>query len=151
MGDQPAHDLHVAWKSKSCRMCGSLHDSLADTDQVLPLRNWRACKRSISYTESYRDLQQSYRATQLCYRTRKFKLEYSMSAPVRSSVHWNGTYPTLKTSLRFFELSEFRGRRSSGRLHECGLDLYNFHTEIENLFCWRLNWLEDIQLSYQEM
>ncbi len=102
----------------------------------------------ISYTESYRDLQESYQAIQLCYRFRKFKLEYSMSAPVRSSVHRNGTYPTLKTFLRFFKLLEFQGRRSSGRLRKRGLDLYNFLTKIENLCGWRLNWLEDIQLSY---
>ncbi len=51
----------------------------------------------ISYTESYRDLQQSYRDVQQSYRTRNFELECSISAPVRSSVHRNGTHPTLKT------------------------------------------------------
>ncbi len=90
----------------------------------------------------------SYWTIQLSYLTRKFQLEYSMSAPVRSSVHWNGTHPILKTFLRFFELSEFR---SSGRLQKHGIDLYNFFTNIENLCCWHLNWLEDIQLSYREM
>jgi hypothetical protein len=69
----------------------------------------------VSYTESYQDLHESYQAIQLCYQTRKFKLEYSMSAPVQSSIHQNGPYFTLKTFLRFF-LSEFGGRRSSGRL-----------------------------------
>jgi hypothetical protein len=46
--------------------------------------------------------QQSYKTILLDYRTRKFELEYSISAQVRSSIHWNGTYPTLKTFLRFF-------------------------------------------------
>ncbi len=39
----------------------------------------------------------------------KFELECSMSAPVRSSVHRNGTYPTLKTFLRFFIYRSFEG------------------------------------------
>jgi hypothetical protein len=106
------------------------------------------CLSGISYTERCQNLQQSYWTIQLSYRTRKFQLEYSMSAPVRSSVNWNGTHPTLKTFLRFFELSEFR---SSGRLHKRGFDLYNFFTNIENLCGWHLNLLEDIQLSYREM
>ncbi len=67
-----------------------------------PLIPWR-----ILY--SYRDLQQSYRSIQESYRTRKFELECSISAPVRSSVHWNGTYPTLKTFLRFFNYRSFKG------------------------------------------
>ncbi len=88
-----------------------------------------ACKHihaNISYTENVRDLQQKIRDVQQNVRTRDFELECSISAPVRSSVHRNGTYPTLKTFLRFFNLSEFRGRRSSGRLRKHGLDLYNF-------------------------
>ncbi len=52
---------------------------------------------NVSYTESYQDFQESYWAIHLCYRTRKFELECSISAPVRSSVHRNGTYPSLKT------------------------------------------------------
>ncbi len=63
----------------------------------------------VSYTESYRDVQESYLAIQLCYRTRKFELECSISAPVRSSVHWNGTYPTLKTFLPFLNYRTFEG------------------------------------------
>ncbi len=54
---------------------------------------------AISYTENYRNLQQSYQTIQLIYLTRKFELEDSMSTPVRRSVHRNGTYPTLKTFL----------------------------------------------------
>jgi hypothetical protein len=61
----------------------------------------------VSCTESYRDLQESYLAIQLRYRTRKFELECSMSAPVRSSVHRNGTYPTLKPFLRFLNYQSF--------------------------------------------
>ncbi len=61
----------------------------------------------ISYTEGYRNLQQSYWTIQLSYRTRKFHLECSMSAPVWSSVHRNGTYPTLKTFLCFFNYRRF--------------------------------------------
>ena len=60
-------------------------------------------------TESYRDLQQSYRDVQESYRTRDFELECSISAPVRSSVHRNGTYPTLRTFLRFFNYRSFEG------------------------------------------
>ncbi len=105
---------------------------------------------NVSYTKTYRDLQQNYRDVQENYQTRDFVLECSISAPVRSSVHRNGTYPTLKTFPRFFKLSEFRGRRSSGRLRKRGLDLYNFITEIGNLCCWRLNCPEDIQLSYRK-
>jgi hypothetical protein len=63
----------------------------------------------ISYPESYGNLQQSYQTIQLCYRTRKFELECSMSALVRSRVHRNGTYPTLKTSLRLFKYRSFEG------------------------------------------
>ncbi len=63
----------------------------------------------ISHTESYRNLQQSYQTIQLSYRTRKFHLEWSLFAPVRSSVHWNGTYPNLKTFLCFFNYRRFRG------------------------------------------
>ncbi len=37
---------------------------------------------AISYTENYRNLQQSYQTIQLSYRTRKFELEYPMSAPI---------------------------------------------------------------------
>ncbi len=44
-----------------------------------------------------------------------------------------------------------RGRRSSGRLRKRSWDLYNFLTEIQNLCGSRLNWLEDIHLSYREM
>ena len=65
--------------------------------------------RIISYTESYRDLQQSYRDVQESYRTRDFELECSISAPVRSSVHRNGTYPTLKTFPCFFNYRSFEG------------------------------------------
>ena len=50
MGDQPAHDKHAAKKSKSCRMCGAPHDKLADTDEVWPLIDWRACKLSMLRT-----------------------------------------------------------------------------------------------------
>jgi hypothetical protein len=32
-----------------------------------------------------------------------------MSAPVGSSVHRNGTYPNLKTLLRFFNYQSFEG------------------------------------------
>ena len=63
----------------------------------------------ISYTESYRDLPQSYRIVQESFRTRDFELECSISSPVRSSVHRNGTYPTLKTFLRFFIYRSFEG------------------------------------------
>ncbi len=63
----------------------------------------------ISYTESYRDLQQSYLAIQESYRTRKFELECSISAPVGSSKHRNWTYPTLKKFLRFFNYRSFEG------------------------------------------
>jgi hypothetical protein len=63
----------------------------------------------ISYTESYRDLQQSYRDVQESYRTRDFELECCIAAPVRSSVHRNGTYHTLKTFLRFFNYRSFEG------------------------------------------
>jgi hypothetical protein len=65
----------------------------------------------ISYTESFRNLQQSHRTIQIqvtC-RTRKFELDFSMSAPVQSSVHRNGTYPTLKTFLCFFNYQSFEG------------------------------------------
>jgi hypothetical protein len=54
------------------------------------------------YKESYWSIQESYR-------TGKFELECSMSALVRSSVHWNGIYPTLKTFLRFFIYRSFEG------------------------------------------
>ncbi len=108
-------------------------DSVAwqDNHSIVPRRHCLLQDRmyhlvNISYTESYRNLQQSYRTVQLCYRNRKFKLEYSMSAPVRSSIHWNGTYPTPKTFYRFFTI---------------GVDLCG----------WRLNCPEDIQLSYWEM
>ena len=50
MGDQPAHDKHVAKKSKSCRLCGAPHDKLADTDEVWPLIDWRARKLSMLRT-----------------------------------------------------------------------------------------------------
>ncbi len=50
MGDQPAHDKHAAKKSKSCRMCGAPHDELADTDEVWPLVDWKACKLSMLHT-----------------------------------------------------------------------------------------------------
>jgi hypothetical protein len=63
----------------------------------------------ISYTESFRDLQQSYRDVQQSFRTRDFELECSISAPVRSSVHRNGTYPTLKTFPHFFNYRSFEG------------------------------------------
>ncbi len=63
---------------------------------------------TISYTESYWNLQQSYPTIQLCCRTRKFELECSISAPVRSSIHRNGTYPTLKTFLRFLTIGDLR-------------------------------------------
>ncbi len=64
---------------------------------------------SISYTESFRDLQQSYQDVQQSYRTRDFELECSISAPVRSSVHRNRTYPTPKTFLRFLNYRSFEG------------------------------------------
>ncbi len=60
-----------------------------------------ASRHIVSYTESYRNLQQSYQTLQQIYRTWKFKLECSMSALVWSSIHWNWTYPTLKTFLLF--------------------------------------------------
>ncbi len=53
-------------------------------------------------TESYLDLQQSYRI-------RNFELECFISAPVRSSVHRNGTYPILKPFPRFFNYRSFEG------------------------------------------
>ncbi len=61
-----------------------------------------------------------------------------------------GTYPTLKTFSHFFNYRSFEGVEAPEGC-ERGLDLYNFLTEIENLCGWRLNWLEDIQLSYLEM
>ncbi len=64
---------------------------------------------NISYTESYRDLQQSYQDVQESYQTRDFELECSISAPVQSSVHRNGTYPTLKTFPLFFNYRSFEG------------------------------------------
>ncbi len=45
-----------------------------------------------------------------------------MSAPVRSSEHRNGTYPTLKTFLRFFNYQSFEGVEAPEG---------NFLTEIE--------------------
>ncbi len=63
----------------------------------------------ISYTESYQDLQQSDRDVQESYRTRDFELECSISAPVRSTIHRNGTYPTLKTFPCFFNYRSFEG------------------------------------------
>ncbi len=62
---------------------------------------------TISYTESYRDLQESYRDLQQSYLTRNFELECSISAPIRSSIHRNGTYPILKTFPRFFNYRSF--------------------------------------------
>jgi hypothetical protein len=64
---------------------------------------------SVSYTENYRDLQQNYRDVQGNYSTRDFELECSISAPVRSSVHRNGTYPTLKTFPLFLNYRSFEG------------------------------------------
>jgi hypothetical protein len=74
----------------------------------------RQCKQNerqtkVSYTESYRDLQESYQTVQQSYRTRKFGLACSISAPVRSSIHQNGTYPTLKNFLLFFNDRSFKG------------------------------------------
>jgi hypothetical protein len=78
-----------------------------------PLSRLRDCSTqkpdsgNVFYTESYRDLQESYRSIPECYRTRKFELEWPISAPVRSSVHRNGIYPTLETFLRFFNYRSF--------------------------------------------
>ena len=47
MGDQPAHNKHVGWRSNGCRMCSAPHDRLADTDEIWPLFDWRACHRSL--------------------------------------------------------------------------------------------------------
>jgi hypothetical protein len=105
----PHPNLSTQWHTPpplpypSGRPCQPLYaDTYYETSSVKP-------QPSISYTESYRDLQESYQAIQLCYRTRKFELEYSISAPVRSSVHRNRTYPTLKTFLRFLSYRSFEG------------------------------------------
>jgi hypothetical protein len=66
-------------------------------------------RTDISYTEKYRDLQQKYRDVQEKYLTRNFVLECSISSPVRSIVHRNGTYPTLKTFLCFLNNRSFEG------------------------------------------
>ncbi len=68
-----------------------------------------AVYRTISYTESYRNLQKNYQTVQQSYRTRKFELECSMSAPFQSRVHRNRTYPTLKTFLHFYNYRSFEG------------------------------------------
>jgi hypothetical protein len=63
----------------------------------------------VSCTESYLDLQQNYLDLQQSYQTQKFKLEWSISAPVQSTVHWNGTHPTLKKFLCFINYQSFEG------------------------------------------
>ncbi len=70
--------------------------------QPAPQYQYPIQKATEIYKKSYRDLQKSYR-------TRDFQLECSISAPVRSSVHRNGTYPTLKTFLRFLKYRSFEG------------------------------------------
>ena len=47
MGDQPALNKHVGWRKNGCRMCSAPHDRLADTDEIWPLFDWRACHRSL--------------------------------------------------------------------------------------------------------
>ncbi len=79
--------------------------------QVYTLTLWYVVLMICILYRKIRDLQQSNRTIQESYRTRKFELECSISesAPVPSSVHWNGTYPTLKTFLRFFDYRSFEG------------------------------------------
>jgi hypothetical protein len=47
MGDQVAHDKLFGRRSKGCRMCYAPHDQLADTNEIWPLFDWRACHRSL--------------------------------------------------------------------------------------------------------
>ncbi len=50
MGDQPAQGMHVAKKSKSCRICAAPRDCLDDTETTWPVNDWRECYLSLLHT-----------------------------------------------------------------------------------------------------
>jgi hypothetical protein len=96
-----------AHASAHCANTGThTHLAVAHSQPARPVLH---TSKLVSYTENYRDLQQNYRDVQESYLTRDFELECFISAPVRSSVYWNGTYPTLKTFPRFFIYQSFEG------------------------------------------
>ena len=63
----------------------------------------------ISYTVFFRTFTGFLPNVQLFFRTRRFPLDCSMSYPIRSSVHRNGTYPILKTFLQYLRYRRFEG------------------------------------------
>ena len=64
---------------------------------------------TISYTVFFRTFTGFLPNIQVFFRTRRFPLDCSMSYPIRSSVHRNGTYPILKTFLQYLRYRRFEG------------------------------------------